>query len=243
MAAEFPGAIPTIESDKTDETTSAADHAAHHNQLAEEVVAIATELGTDPAGAAATVKDRLTDQVIGLDLPAPTSVEDGFGFVYDDATGAFIWTEFATKAAFDAHVADASAHTSGLEVAARAEHTAGLVSVPSGGATTTAITGVAHTIATDDRPVTLRAQVPLIAVVSLAGSAFVDIEKDGVLVARGQSGQAYAANRGVTAPPVEYRIPAGTASATYQLTMYGNGSAVSITTSTTAPAWMSAIET
>lgn len=55
MAAEYPGAVPTIAANKADGTSTATDHAAHHNKLAEEVVAIATELGTNPSGAEATV--------------------------------------------------------------------------------------------------------------------------------------------------------------------------------------------
>ena len=44
MAAEYPDAVPTIAADKVNATEQEDDHPAHHNQLAEEVVSIATEL-------------------------------------------------------------------------------------------------------------------------------------------------------------------------------------------------------
>ena len=61
MTAVYPGTVPTIAANKQDDTDATSgsdlgigsgvgDHAAHHNKLAEEVVAIATELGVDPAG-------------------------------------------------------------------------------------------------------------------------------------------------------------------------------------------------
>lgn len=57
MPAEFPAAVPTIASNKVnstdmgDETQPLAegDHAAHHNKLAQEVIAIATALGVNLA--------------------------------------------------------------------------------------------------------------------------------------------------------------------------------------------------
>jgi hypothetical protein len=70
MAAVYPGALPTIAANKSDDTdsksgadlgvsTTTGDHAAHHNKLAEELVAIATELGINPSASFADVTARL----------------------------------------------------------------------------------------------------------------------------------------------------------------------------------------
>jgi hypothetical protein len=70
MTAVYPGALATIAANKEDDTdagdgsdggvsTSVGDHAAHHNQLADELVAVQTELGVDPAGTFVTVAARL----------------------------------------------------------------------------------------------------------------------------------------------------------------------------------------
>lgn len=69
MAAEYPPTIATIPANKQDDTnrvtgadegttTNVGDHAAHHNKLAEELVAVQTELGTDPAGIFTNVRER-----------------------------------------------------------------------------------------------------------------------------------------------------------------------------------------
>lgn len=55
MAAVYPGTVATIASNKADGTTAPTDHPGHHNQLAEELVATQTELGTNPSLAATTV--------------------------------------------------------------------------------------------------------------------------------------------------------------------------------------------
>jgi Pectate lyase superfamily protein len=74
MAAEYPAAIPTIASNKQDGTdagdatpgsTNVGDHSGHHNKLAEEVVAIAAELGVNPSSSYATVTARLNAIVSG----------------------------------------------------------------------------------------------------------------------------------------------------------------------------------
>ncbi len=57
--AVYPGTVATIASDKTNSTTDIDDHPDHHNQLAQELVAVQTELGTNPSGSLATVKARL----------------------------------------------------------------------------------------------------------------------------------------------------------------------------------------
>lgn len=57
--ADYPAAVPSIASNKTNTTPTATDHPAHHNQLAQEVVAIASELGTNPRTGFADVRARL----------------------------------------------------------------------------------------------------------------------------------------------------------------------------------------
>lgn len=52
------------------------------------------ENATDAELAAAVA--TLSGQVRGLPLPAPTASEDGFGFVYDDATQGFLWVPRST---------------------------------------------------------------------------------------------------------------------------------------------------
>lgn len=96
MAAEYPAAIPTIAANKQDDvnaitgadagtTTNVGDHAAHHNKLAEEVVALATELGIDPSGDFTSVAEKLSSliarergaRLIDLDfLSTPTASSD-----------------------------------------------------------------------------------------------------------------------------------------------------------------------
>jgi hypothetical protein len=95
MAAVYPATIATIASNKQDDTDSKAgtdlglstttgDHAAHHNQIAEELVAVQTELGTDPSGTFSNVAGRLNarltcrktaDQTISSTV-APTNITD-----------------------------------------------------------------------------------------------------------------------------------------------------------------------
>jgi hypothetical protein len=63
----YPSALDndtTLPVDKTDDTLTATDHPAHHNNLAAAVRAVQTELGTDPSGANyTTVKDAIAGKV------------------------------------------------------------------------------------------------------------------------------------------------------------------------------------
>lgn len=59
MASNYPGAIDTLATNKTDSTVAAGDHAPHHNDLADAVNKIEGALGTNPQGTSATVKARL----------------------------------------------------------------------------------------------------------------------------------------------------------------------------------------
>lgn len=58
MAAQFPSALVTttqLPNNRADATTSATNHVADHNNLADEVIAIEAELGTNPSAAHSTV--------------------------------------------------------------------------------------------------------------------------------------------------------------------------------------------
>lgn len=59
MASTYPATLDTFATNKANATATTTDHPAHHNDLADAVNKIEAELGTDPAGAVATVKARL----------------------------------------------------------------------------------------------------------------------------------------------------------------------------------------
>lgn len=67
----YPTSLDSIATGKTDDTTSATDHPAHHNSLATAINSIETELGTLPKGASADVKTRLNGVDASLALLAP----------------------------------------------------------------------------------------------------------------------------------------------------------------------------
>jgi hypothetical protein len=59
VGAQFPSALVTttqLPNTRADATTTATNHAADHNNLADEVIAVEAALGTTPQGAHATVK-------------------------------------------------------------------------------------------------------------------------------------------------------------------------------------------
>lgn len=62
----YPASIDTFSEAFTDSTPQAAVHAQHHDDLADAVKNVQTELGTDPSYTFATVKDRLN----ALDQPS-----------------------------------------------------------------------------------------------------------------------------------------------------------------------------
>ncbi len=58
--ADYPGTIPTLDITKSAVATlDAANHTAHHNEMADEINAIAGELGTNPSGGESTVGARI----------------------------------------------------------------------------------------------------------------------------------------------------------------------------------------
>ena len=59
MSAQYPGAIKTFVNPIGTNTTNSPAHATQHADANDEITAIQTELGTDPAGSYATVKLRL----------------------------------------------------------------------------------------------------------------------------------------------------------------------------------------
>lgn len=62
----YPAAIdgfPNLPDDKTDDTVTAGDHANHHNNLADAVVAVETELGVNPKGTYADVAAAIANKV------------------------------------------------------------------------------------------------------------------------------------------------------------------------------------
>jgi hypothetical protein len=62
MTSAYPAALDTLAKNKTDATTTATDHAAHHNDLADAANKIEAELGVDPSGSFATVAARFAVQ-------------------------------------------------------------------------------------------------------------------------------------------------------------------------------------
>ncbi len=62
----YPSAIDgftTVPDDKTDDTATAGDHAVHHNNLADAIVATQTALGVNPAGLYPTVAEAILNKV------------------------------------------------------------------------------------------------------------------------------------------------------------------------------------
>lgn len=88
MAAVYPGSVAAIAADKANATVTPTDHPSHHNQLAEELVAVETVLGVNPAGASATVVARLdgVDGTVGTiasdvaDINTELGVDPSGGF-------------------------------------------------------------------------------------------------------------------------------------------------------------------
>jgi len=67
MSAQYPNALATtaqLKDDAVDATVMAVTHATAHNNVADEIVAIETELGTNPKGTYTDVKTRLNDVVV-----------------------------------------------------------------------------------------------------------------------------------------------------------------------------------
>lgn len=62
---DYPAAIPSINTVTSTQSLASASHSTLHNQIAEEIVNITTELGTDPAGSFPTVKARLEALELG----------------------------------------------------------------------------------------------------------------------------------------------------------------------------------
>lgn len=59
MTTNYPGAIDTLDNNKLNDTLEIDDHPQVHNNIADAIMAMETELGANPSGSAATVKTRL----------------------------------------------------------------------------------------------------------------------------------------------------------------------------------------
>jgi hypothetical protein len=116
MASAYPGALDALATNKGDATTSAGDHAAHHNDLADAVNKVEAELGVDPSGSAATVAARFSsiDNIRGKTIPTPGSSDNGKGWVYDHASSAMVWTDMATQVELDSEALNRRLFASGL---------------------------------------------------------------------------------------------------------------------------------
>lgn len=75
MAAEYPAAVPTIANNLVNATVAFDTHATHHDKLADEVVAICTELGVNPSGGFATVLARLVDAEARISAVEPSGTQ------------------------------------------------------------------------------------------------------------------------------------------------------------------------
>ena len=67
MATNYPTALDTtgttLPDNKADLTPTAADHASHHNNIADAIIAIETELGTTPSGSYSTVAAAILNKI------------------------------------------------------------------------------------------------------------------------------------------------------------------------------------
>ena len=70
--ADYPSSITNLADTKVDGTTTAGDHAAHHDAIVDEIKAIETELGTLPKGSFTDVKTRLAASIINVPGSAQT---------------------------------------------------------------------------------------------------------------------------------------------------------------------------
>lgn len=77
--ATYPGAVASLPTNKTDETTTAGDHAANHNSANAEIMAVQSELGPNPSGTHGTVADA-----IGAMLEAIDALETATGAQLDE---------------------------------------------------------------------------------------------------------------------------------------------------------------
>lgn len=76
MAAVYPSAIPALTNPAAADSMQTVPHDQQHGKANDEIVAIATELGTLPKGSAASVKERLDtlDTTVSAKVPATRTV-------------------------------------------------------------------------------------------------------------------------------------------------------------------------
>lgn len=128
MASLYPAGLDELNAGvgAPNDPLSAPSHPAHHTALADAVEAVQTELGTDPSGAAATVKARLD----GLDTTVSGKAASSHSHAQGDVTG--LVTDLAGK--IPASLVDAK----GDIIAATADNTVARLGVGTNGHVLTA---------------------------------------------------------------------------------------------------------
>lgn len=91
----YPTTIDTLRDDFVNADPQANDHPNHHNDLADAIMAVETELGTDPSGAASTVKDRIAnaEAATAAHLADTSDAHDASAISVVDTGGYFTGTD------------------------------------------------------------------------------------------------------------------------------------------------------
>lgn len=85
MASSYPGGIDSLPNPATSDSMAVVSHAGQHADANDAIEAIETELGTNPSGASASVKDRFDTVVVG-----PGSATDNALARFDGTTGKLV---------------------------------------------------------------------------------------------------------------------------------------------------------
>lgn len=85
MASNYPGALDTLATNKTDTTPMGFDHPQHHDDMADAINKIEAELGINPSGIFSTVAARLTNGALNL-IGLKDYGAKGNGITVSDAT-------------------------------------------------------------------------------------------------------------------------------------------------------------
>jgi hypothetical protein len=87
MSSAYPGALDSFATNKTNSTLETDDHPVHHNDLADAINSIEAELGMDPSGVYATVKERLVTITAALSVVTANAQAGNYTLVIGDAGG------------------------------------------------------------------------------------------------------------------------------------------------------------
>ena len=91
MAANYPSSLPV--KDSAGSSLASNPHSSLHDGMYDEIVAIGTELGTNPKGTAATVKARLDDMPAGvIAYTDKKTAQDGITTIVDVSGLSATWT-------------------------------------------------------------------------------------------------------------------------------------------------------